>query len=71
MTSPKEIAADAIDNIMKKAYTHDMYWGSHGCMYVRGHAHPCRCDCGEWYQGSETYGEDAATAVAIPEGWTK
>lgn len=23
------------------------YWGSHGCMFERGHSGPCICDCCE------------------------
>jgi len=45
---------------------HNVYWGSHGCERRRGHANPCRCQCGEMYGGSHVYGEDAATAVASP-----
>lgn len=45
---------------------HNVYWGSHGCERRRGHANPCRCDCGDYYTGTHVYGEDAATAVAKP-----
>lgn len=52
-----------------------VFWGSHGCMYERGHDGHCRCSCAddpEWqgagnvggypYYGPDTlfYGEDAA-----------
>ena len=46
---------------------HRVYWGSHGCRYRKGHAHPCRCDCGEYYAGTHVYGEDMMSAVAKPE----
>lgn len=51
-----------------------VYWGSHGCDLVKGHAGPCRCECADEptepgvinvgaypYYGADTkfYGEDA------------
>jgi hypothetical protein len=53
-----------------------VYWGSHGCMYKRGHRGHCRCECaddpvmqgygnvgGHPYYGPTTrfYGEDVAS----------
>lgn len=35
------------------------YWGSHGCKKHRGHEGKHICQCGETYQGSHAYGEDA------------
>lgn len=47
---------------MKKR--HDVYWASHGCNRIKGHANPCRCVCGIVYTGTHVYGSDASSAVS-------
>lgn len=40
----------------------DVFWGSHGCRFHRGHEGQCECDCGFGppYYGPDThfYGDD-------------
>lgn len=55
--------------ISKKGKIHDVYWGSHGCKRVKGHAIPCICDCNMTLPTGHLYvfGDDKDTAVFDPK----
>lgn len=47
---------------------HDVYWGTHGCERTKGHANPCKCECG-WtipVGHAHVFGDDSDTAVENP-----
>jgi len=47
---------------------HDVFWATHGCNKIRGHANPCRCSCGEVLPaGCVPYGDDRDSAVHAPK----
>jgi len=46
---------------------HDVFWATHACNRIRGHANPCRCSCGEVLPaGCVPYGNDQDSAVHAP-----
>ena len=48
---------------------HDVYWGTHGCERLKGHANPCLCNCKTALPEDHNYvyGDDVDTAVRKPE----
>jgi phage tail protein X len=47
---------------------HQVYWGTHGCTRVKGHANPCLCWCGQALPTGHEYvfGLDQDTAIPDP-----
>lgn len=43
---------------------HQVYWGSHGCRFDRGHDGPCGCDCCECPDHERDHLEQGCVAKA-------